>query len=349
MACFLQFLFRVGWLLMVNDDETGAGAMKKYAILWLGAVVMAVMTAAVAAQSWPTRSVRLISPFAPGGGADITSRAVAQKLSVTLGQQVIVDNRGGAGGMVGVDVAAKSPPDGYTLVMGTIGPIAINPSLLSKMPYDPLKDLAPISQAAVAVNVLVVHPSLPAKSVKELIAVAKARPGDLNYGSSGSGAADHLAGELFNAMVKVKMAHVPYKGGAPAMLDLMAGNVQLVFSTLSTATGAIESNRVRALAVAGSKRFEGLPDLPTMSEAGLKGFEVNNWYGLFAPAGTPKDIIERVSTEAARALSQPDVKKRLLDAGIIAMSSSPENFAAYTRAETAKWSKVIKDANIKAD
>lgn len=323
--------------------------MKKSAILWLGAATMVVMTAGVAAQSWPNRSVRLISPFAPGGGADITSRAVAQKLTTALGQQVIVDNRGGAGGMLGVDLAAKSPPDGYTLVMGTIGPIAINPALLSKMPYDPLKDLAPISQAAVAVNVLVVHPSLPAKSVKELITIAKARPNDLNYGSSGSGAADHLAGELFNAMVKVKMAHVPYKGGAPAMLDLMAGNVQIVFSTLSTATGAIETNRVRALAVAGSRRFEGMPDLPTMSEAGLKGFEVNNWYGLFAPAGTPKDIIERVSSEAARALSQPDVKKRLLDAGIIAMSSSPETFAAYTRAETAKWGKVIRDANIKGD
>lgn len=323
--------------------------MKKSAILWLGAATMVVMTAGVAAQSWPNRSVRLISPFAPGGGADITSRAVAQKLTTALGQQVIVDNRGGAGGMLGVDLAAKSPPDGYTLVMGTIGPIAINPALLSKMPYDPLKDLAPISQAAVAVNVLVVHPSLPAKSVKELITIAKARPNDLNYGSSGSGAADHLAGELFNAMVKVKMAHVPYKGGAPAMLDLMAGNVQIVFSTLSTATGAIETNRVRALAVAGSRRFEGMPDLPTMSEAGLKGFEVNNWYGLFAPAGTPKDIIERVSSEAARALSQPDVKKRLLDAGIIAMSSSPETFAAYTRAETAKWGKIIRDANIKGD
>lgn len=323
--------------------------MNKHVMLCLGVVTMAVITGTAAAQSWPTRAVRLISPFAPGGGADITSRAVAQKLTGTLGQQVIVDNRGGAGGMLGVDLAAKSPPDGYTLVMGTIGPIAINPALLSKMPYDPLKDLAPISQAAVAVNVLVIHPSLPAKSVRELIAIAKARPSDLNYGSSGSGAADHLAGELFNAMVKVKMAHVPYKGGAPAMLDLMAGNVQIVFSTLSTATGAIESNRVRALAVAGSKRFEGMPDLPTMSEAGLKGFEVNNWYGLFAPAGTPKDIIERVSTEAARALSQPDVKKRLLDAGIIAMSSSPDSFAAYTRAETAKWGKVIRDANIKGD
>ncbi len=321
--------------------------MKKRVIRLLGAVVMVVVAGSAVAQSWPNRSVRLISPFAPGGGADITSRALAQKLTVALGQQVIVDNRGGAGGMLGVDLAAKSPPDGYTLVLGTIGPIAINPSLLSKMPYDPLKDLAPVSQAAVAVNVLVVHPSLPAKSVKELVAIAKARPTDLNYGSSGSGAADHLAGELFNAMVKVKMAHIPYKGGAPAMLDLVSGNVQMVFSTLSTATAAIDGGKVRALAVAGSKRFEGMPDLPTMSEAGLKGFEVNNWYGLFAPAGTAKDIIARANAETVRALAAPDVKKRLMDAGIIATSSSPEGFSNYIRAETAKWGKVIKDANIK--
>ncbi|MBX3661732.1 MAG: tripartite tricarboxylate transporter substrate binding protein [Burkholderiales bacterium] len=313
------------------------------------ALVLVLFAGAALAQSWPARPVRLISPFAPGGGADITSRALAQKLAVSLGQQVIVDNRGGAGGMLGVDLAAKSPPDGYTLVLGTIGPIAINPSLLSKMPYDPIRDLAPISQAAVAVNVLVVHPSLPVKSVKEFIALAKSRPNDLNYGSSGSGAADHLAGELFNAMVKVKMTHVPYKGGAPAMLDLVGGNVQLVFSTLSTATAAIEGNRVRALAVAGSQRFPGMPDLPTMSEAGLKGFEVNNWYGLFAPAGTPKDIIARVSADAAKALAMADVKKRLMDSGIIAVSSSPEAFAAYIRAETDKWGKVIRSANIKAD
>ncbi len=313
------------------------------------AVALALFAGAAIAQSWPARPVRLISPFAPGGGADITSRALAQKLVVSLGQQVIVDNRGGAGGMLGVDLAAKSPPDGYTLVLGTIGPIAINPSLLSKMPYDPVRDLAPISQAAVAVNVLVVHPSLPVKSVKEFIALAKSRPRDLNYGSSGSGAADHLAGELFNAMVGVKMAHIPYKGGAPAMLDLVGGNVQLVFSTLSTATAAIEGNRVRALAVAGSQRFSGMPDLPTMSEAGLKGFEVNNWYGLFAPAGTPKEIIVRVSADAGKALAMADVKKRLMDAGIIAGSSSPEAFAAYIRAETDKWGKVIRTANIKAD
>lgn len=323
--------------------------MKKRVIRLLGAVVMVAVAGSAVAQSWPNRSVRLISPFAPGGGADITSRALAQKLTVALGQQVVVDNRGGAGGMLGVDLAAKSPPDGYTLVMGTIGPIAINPALLSKMPYDPLKDLAPISQAAVAVNVLVVHPSLPAKSVKELVAIAKARPTDLNYGSSGSGAADHLAGELFNAMVKVKMTHIPYKGGAPAMLDLVSGNVQLVFSTLSTATAAIDGGKVRPLAVAGSKRFEGMPDLPTMSEAGLKGFEVNNWYGLFAPAGTAKDIIARANAETVKALAAPDVKKRLMDAGIIATSSSPEGFSTYIRAETAKWGKVIKDANIKGD
>ncbi len=313
------------------------------------ALALVLFAGAAVAQSWPARPVRLISPFAPGGGADITSRAVAQKLATSFGQQVIVDNRGGAGGMLGVDLAAKSPPDGYTLVMGTIGPIAINPSLLSKMPYDPIRDLAPISQAAVAVNVLVVHPSLPVKSVKEFIALAKSRPNDLNYGSSGSGAADHLAGELFNAMVGVKMAHIAYKGGAPAMLDLVGGNVQLVFSTLSTATAAIEGNRVRALAVAGSQRFAGMPDLPTMSEAGLKGFEVNNWYGLFAPAGTPKDIIARVSADAGKALAMADVKKRLMDAGIIAVSSSPEAFAAYIRAETDKWGKVIRTANIKAD
>jgi len=323
--------------------------MNKLKIRCGAALALVLFAGGAVAQSWPARPVRLISPFAPGGGADITSRAVAQKLAASFGQQVIVDNRGGAGGMIGVDLAAKSPSDGYTLVMGTIGPIAINPSLLGKMPYDPLRDLAPVSQAAVAVNVLVVHPSLPVKSVKEFIALAKARPNDLNYGSSGSGAADHLAGELFNSMVKVRMTHVPYKGGAPAMLDLVGGNVQLVFSTLSTATAAIEGNRVRALAVAGSQRFAGMPDLPTMSEAGLKGFEVNNWYGLFAPAGTPKDIIARVSADAGKALAMADVKKRLMDAGIIAVSSSPEVFAAYIRAETDKWGKVIRTANIKAD
>ena len=298
------------------------------------------------AQSWPTRPVRLISPFAPGGGADITSRAVAQRLSTSLGQQVVVENRGGAGGMIGVDIATKAPADGYTMVMGTIGPIAINPSLYKKMTYDPIRDLIPVSQAANALNVLVVHPSLPAKNVKEMIAIAKARPSQMNYGSSGPGATDHLAGELFNVLAGVKMVHVPYKGGAPAMLDLVAGNVQVVFSTVSTAIAAMESKRVRPLAMTGNQRFELMPDLPTVAEAGLKGFEVNNWYGIFLPTGTPKDIVTKLNAEVVKALAAPDVKKRLIEAGIVATSSSPEGFTAYVKAETTKWAKVIKDAGI---
>ena len=301
----------------------------------------------VSAQTWPTRPIRWISPFAPGGGADITSRAVAAKLSSALGQQVVVDNRGGAGGMIGVDLAAKSPADGYTVVLGTIGPIAINPSLYQKkMNYDPARDLLPVSQAANALNVLVVHPSLPTANVKEFVAVAKSRPGELNYGSSGAGATDHLAGELFNALTGARMVHVPYKGGAPAMLDLVSGNVQVVFSTVSTAIASIQANRIRPLAMTGNQRFELMPDLPTMAQAGLKGFEVNNWYGLFAPAGTPKDVVARLNAEMVKALAAPDVRKRLLEAGIVATSSSPEAFAAYVSAETAKWAKVIRDAKI---
>jgi tripartite-type tricarboxylate transporter receptor subunit TctC len=302
------------------------------------------------AQTWPAKPIRWISPFAPGGGADFTSRALAQKLGPALGQQVIIDNRGGAGGMVGVDLAAKSAPDGYTLVLGTIGPIAINPSLYSKMPYNVQRDLAPIGQAAVAVNVLIVHPSLPVKSVKDLIAIAKARPGELNYGSSGPGAADHLAGELFNAIAGVKMVHIPYKGGAPAILDLVGGNIQLIFSTVSTAKGVIEAKRVRTIAIAGSQRFELMPDLPTVVEAGLKGAATDNWYGVFAPAGTPAAIITRLYAEVAKALAAPDLKKQLLDLGIVATgSASPADFSTYIVNETQKWAKIVKAAGIKGD
>jgi tripartite-type tricarboxylate transporter receptor subunit TctC len=315
----------------------------------LGAAALLPATTLAQAQNWPNRSIRWISPFAPGGGADITSRAIAQRLSVTLGQQVVVDNRGGAGGMLGVELGAKSPPDGYTVTLGTIGPIAINPSLYKKMNYDVQRDLIPVSLAANALNVLVVHPSLPVKSVKEFVALAKARPGQLNYGSSGPGATDHLAGELFNAMTGAKMVHVPYKGGAPAMLDLVSGNVQLVFSTMSTAVGAIESKRVRALGMTGNQRFELMPELPTIAEAGLKGFEVNNWYGVFVPTGTPREIVTRLNAEVVKALAHPEVKKRLLESGIIATSSTPEAFTAYVKAEAAKWEKVIRDAKISVE
>ena len=314
------------------------------------AIVVSLFAVPAAAQTWPAKPIRWISPFAPGGGADFTSRALAQKLGPAVGQQVLIDNRGGAGGMVGVDLAAKSAPDGYTLVLGTIGPIAINPSLYARMPYNPTRDLAPISQAAVAINVLVVHPSLPVRSVKELIALAKARPGELNYGSSGPGAADHLAGELFSTLAAVKMVHVPYKGGAPAMLDLVSGNVQLIFSTVSTARGMIDAGRVRPVAIAGSRRFELMPQLPTVAEAGLSGFATDNWYGVFAPARTPAPIVERLHAEVTKALAAADLKQQLLELGIVATASaSPAAFAGYIAQETAKWAKVIRAAGIKAE
>jgi tripartite-type tricarboxylate transporter receptor subunit TctC len=303
----------------------------------------------VQAQSWPAKPVRFISPFAPGGGADITARVIAQKLTDSLGQQVLVDNRGGAGGMIGVDLGAKAPPDGYTVVLGTIGNIAIGPSLYAKMPYDPIKDLVPISLAADALNVLVVHPTLPARNVKELVALARARPGQLYFGSSGPGATDHLAGELFNLLAGTKMVHVPYKGGAPAMLDLMSGNIQLIFATVATSISQIKANKIRALGMAGSKRFVLLPDLPTIAEAGVPGFAVNNWYGVFAPAGTSKDIVVRLNSDIVKILQMPDAKQKLLESGIEATPSTPEQFAAYIQSETKKWAKVVRDANVKVE
>lgn len=301
------------------------------------------------AQGWPAKPIRFISPFAPGGGVDITARVIAQKLTDALGQQVLVENRAGAGGMIGVDLGAKAPADGYTMVLGTIGPIAINPSLYTKMPYDPVKDLLPVTLAADPLNVLVVHPSLPVRSVKDLVALAKARPNELNYGSSGPGAIDHLAGELFNILTGARMVNVPYKGGAPAMLDLLAGNVQLIFSSVSTAIGHIKSGRIRALGMTSMKRFVLLPELPTIAEAGVPDFAVNNWYGVFVPAGTSKEIVRRLNTEIVKILNLPDVKQRLLEFGIEATPSTPEHFAAYIQSEMKKWAKVVKDANVKIE
>ncbi len=308
-----------------------------------------VAAAGVHAQTWPAKPVRFISPFAPGGGADITSRVIAQKLTETLGQQVLVDNRGGAGGMIGVDLGAKAPPDGYTMVLGTIGPIAINPSLYAKMAYDPVKDLVPVTLAADALNVLVVHPALPVKNVKELIALGKARPNELFFGSSGPGATDHLAGELFNMLTGTKMVHVPYKGGAPAMLDLMSGNVQIIFATVSTAIGQIKGGKIRALGMTGTKRFVLMPELPTIAEAGVPGFAVNNWYGVFVPAGTSKEIVARLNAEIVKILHMADAKQRLLESGIEATPSTPEQFATYIQSETKKWAKVVKDAKVKIE
>ena len=315
------------------------------------AITLCLMLAAASAQAqtWPAKPVRFIVPYPPGGASDVLVRTIAPKLGEGLGQQVIVDNRTGAGGMIGVEIAAKAPPDGYTLVLSTPGPVSFNPSLYARMPFDPVKDLAPITLAGDIFNVLIVHPALPAQSVKSLIALARARPGELNFGSSGTGVADHLAGELFQSMTKTKLVHVPYKGGPLAMMDLVSGNLQLMFATVPSAIGLIKGGKLRALAITNSNRFPLMPDLPTVAEAGLAGFAVNNWCGVFVAAATPADVVTRLHAELVKALSMPDVKKRLLDSGIGAVSNTPEQFATYIRAETTKWAKVIKDANIRIE
>lgn len=314
-------------------------------------ITLCLMLAAASAQSqvWPSKPIRFIVPFPPGAATDLLTRTVAPKLGEGLGQQVVVDNRSGAGGMIGVELAAKSPPDGYTLVLATVGPIAINPSLYAKMPYDPVKELAPLTLAGNIFNVLIVHPALAARSVKALIALARARPGELNFGSSGAGAADHLSAELFQVMTKTKMVHIPYKGGPLAMVDLISGNLQLMFATVPTAIGLIKGGKVRAMAITNSKRFPLMPELPTVAEAGIPGFAVDNWCGVFATGGTPAGIVARLNAELVKVLAAPDVKKRLLENGIDAVSDTPEQFAAYIRAETTKWASVIKDANVKVD
>lgn len=303
----------------------------------------------VASQAWPAKPIRMVVPFAPGGAVDVTGRVVAQALSARLGQQVIVENRGGAGGMIGVDVVAKSPPDGYTIVMGTAGTMAINQHMYSKMPFDPVKDFVAITPAGQALNALCVHPSLPAKSVKELIALAKAQPNKLNFATGGIGASDHIATELFMSLAGVRMSHVPYKGGGPAMIDLLAGNVDLGFSTLATAIGPIKAGRLRALGVTSSKRFELLPDVPTVAEAGVPGYESVAWYGLFAPAGTPAEVVRKLNAETVAVLQMQDVRRRLTESGVLPVSSSSEAFAAYVVAESARWGKLIRSNNIKAD
>jgi tripartite-type tricarboxylate transporter receptor subunit TctC len=301
-------------------------------------------------QSYPTKPIRVIILVVPGGGADVTSRTVGQKLTESLGQQVIVDNRPGGNGIVGMDIAARSNPDGYTLVLGTIGPVAVNPSLYRKLPYDSVADFDPVARAVSALNVLVVHPSVPAKNVKELIALAKASPGKLTYGSSGVGFADHLAGELFNTLAGVKMVHVPYKGGAPAMLDLVGGNLQLIFATVSTAIGSIKAGKIRPLGITFAKRVEQFPDWPTIAEAGVPGFTVDNWYGFLAPRGSPKAVVAKLHAEINRILDLPDVKERLAALGIYPfLAPTPAAFGEYIKSEIGKYEKVVRSSGVKAD
>ncbi|TMH15392.1 MAG: tripartite tricarboxylate transporter substrate binding protein [Betaproteobacteria bacterium] len=313
------------------------------------ALAVSALRAAAAADAYASKPVRFVVAFPPGGVTDIIARSIAQRLTVRLAQQVVVDNRPGAGGNIGTDIVAKSAPDGHTLLMGSAGPLAINASLFGKMPFDPIRDLAPVTLAASTPNVLVVHPSLRAATVRELIALAKARPGEINFASSGHGTPAHLAGELFNSMAGVKMVHVPYKGAAPALTDLLGGQVQLMFSTMPPALPHVKDGKLRALAVTSAKRSPATPELPTVDEIALPGFEANTWHGVVVPAGTPAAIVARLNREIVAILHLPEVVERLSAQGAEAVGSTPEEFAAYIRSETAKWAKVVRDSGAKAE
>lgn len=301
------------------------------------------------AQPYPNRPLRIVVPFPPGGGTDIGTRIVAQKLQEAWGQAVIVENKPGAAGIVGTELTAKSAPDGYTFMMGNIGTHAINVSLYKKLAYDPVRDFAPVSMVADLPLLLLVHPSVPANSVKELIALAKSQPGKLNFSSSGAGGSMHVAAELFKSMTGVDMVHIPYKGGAPAVADLLSGQVALSFSTVLETIQHVKAGKVRALAVTNDHRSIALPDLPTIAEAGLPGYQSISWLALFAPAGTPKDIVNKVSAESVRILKLPDVKERLLAQGAEPIGSTPEQLAATLAADIAKYAKVIRESGYKPE
>ncbi|MEK7877505.1 MAG: tripartite tricarboxylate transporter substrate binding protein [Pseudomonadota bacterium] len=311
-------------------------------------VALAVSSGTALAQSFPNKAVRMVVPFPAGGSTDIVGRTVAQKLSEMWGQPVVVDNRPGGGTTIGTDVVAKAAPDGYTLLV-TPAPFTINPSLLARLPYDALTDFAPITLINTTPLVLVVNPGVPARSVKELIALAKARPGQLNFGSSGTGGSNHLAGELFNAMAGVKMVHIPYKGNAPALIDLAGGHVDLIFNGVTSALPLIKSGKLRALAVTSMQRSAALPDVPTLDEVALKGFVAVAWNGLGAPANTPRDVIAKINADVIRIVSSPELKERLKAEGSDPVGSTPGQFAAFLRDEVAKWAKVIKFAGVKAE
>ena len=291
----------------------------------------------------------MVIAFPPGGGTDIVGRIVAQKLSEAFGQQVVPDNRGGAAGQIGTEIVAKAPPDGYTVLMAHIAALAILPSLVPKLPYDPVKDFAPVSLAAIAPNLLVVHPSLPVRHVKDLVALAKARPGQLQFSSVGSGTIQHIAGEMFKLQAKVNMLHVPYKGAGQSIIDLVAGQIHMDFGTIPPALPHVKSGRLRPIAVTSEKRFSLLPEIPTIAESGLPGFDMSTWWGLVAPGGASKDVVARLHAETAKLLRQPDVKEKLANVGAEPVGNTPDEFGAFIRAERSKYAKVVKDAQIKLD
>jgi len=314
-----------------------------------GAVIALAFSLQTFAQNYPVKPVRLIVPFAAGGNVDITARQIAPGLSELLGQNFIVDNRVGAGGVIGAEAVAKAAPDGYTLMMGSNSTVSVAPSLYPKLAYHPVRDFAPVSLVATTPFVLVVHPSVPVKSVKELIALAKTKPGRLAMASGGTGSSNHLVGELFQSLTGAKFTHVPYKGAGPAGVDLMAGQVDLLFDQLSSSVGPLKSGRIRALAVTSAARTAVFPDIPTMKEAGVADFEVTNITGVLAPAGTSAETITRLNAAISKVLGLASVKERFAGLALEPAPSTPDQFSAYIKEDFARWTKVVKDASIKVD
>ena len=316
-------------------------------------VVTSILTGLVVAgtawaQNYPTKPIRMIVPFVPGGNTDIIARVYAPKMAELLGQQIVIENRGGAGGVIGTEVVARAAPDGYMLVMVSAGH-TINPAMIKKLPYDSVKDFAPISMIADVPTAFVVHPSLPAKNVREFIAIARARPGEINYSTAGRGTVGHLAAELLSSMAKIKLVHVPYKGTGQAMVDLVAGHVQMQFPSMPAAIQQVQTGRLRMIGQTGKERSAAAPGIPTMQESGLPGFVVSSGFGLFAPAGTPRTIIDRVHSALVKALNDPAVKENLAKQGAEVVASTPEQYDQFNRAEIAKWIKVVAEAGITAD
>lgn len=326
------------------------GTMSCRGVVLSTAIVLGAVAAPAAAQPhYPGKPIRYIVPYPPGGPLDIVARALAQKIGPRLGQQVLVDNRPGAGGNIGADLVAKSPADGYTILMGAVATHAINPHLYRKLPYDPVRDFTPVTLITQVPNVLVVHPSLPVKQVSDLVTLARARPGALSFGSGSTGSAGHLAGELFKVMAKVDMVHVPYKGAAPAVADLLGGQIPLMFDNLASALPHVKSGRLRAVAVTTQVPSAQVPELPTIAASGLAGFDVSTWFGIFGPAGLPQPVLERLHAEVSDALRQPDLRAQLANLGAEPASISPQAFAAFVKRELGKYEEVVRASGARVD
>jgi tripartite-type tricarboxylate transporter receptor subunit TctC len=323
--------------------------MKRVSSLFAASLVFGLYACPATAQTYPAKPVRMMVPFPAGGGSDTMGRIVGNKLSERLGQQIVVENRPGAAGSIGADIVARAPADGYTLLLGSTSELVQYPNVNPKIPYDPVRDFAPITLVGTIPLVLVVHPSLPVRNVKDLVALAKGRPGEINFGSAGQGATTHLAVELFILLSKVKLTHVPYKGSPQAVADLVAGNVQLGIPTMPAALPFIKSGRVKVLAVSTAKRAANLPDVPTLAEAGVKGYEATLWTGILAPTGTPPPIIDRLNGEIAKVLALKDVQEALARQGAEAQSGTPAQFSAFIKSDYAKWARVVKESGIRIE